>query len=68
MSTPIKTAVKLAGGQSALGKTLGVSQQRVWHWLHKLQRVPAEYCVAIEKATGVSRHELRPDVFGNSPE
>lgn len=27
-------------------------------------RVPAERVLDIEKATGISRHELRPDVFG----
>jgi DNA-binding transcriptional regulator YdaS (Cro superfamily) len=26
--------------------------------------LPAEFCLAVEDATGVSRHRLRPDIFG----
>jgi TorA maturation chaperone TorD len=44
---------------------LGVTQPNVWHWLHKAERVPAEYVLKIEQATGgqVSRHDLRPDIY-----
>ena len=52
----------------ALGKQIGVSQQRVWAWLNKLDgKVSPEFCLPIEEATGVSRHDLRPDVFGPTP-
>jgi DNA-binding transcriptional regulator YdaS (Cro superfamily) len=30
--------------------------------------VPAERVLEIERLTGVSRHELRPDVFGPAPQ
>lgn len=61
----LATAVDLVGGQAQLARLLGVSQPNVWHWLHKSERVPAEYVLKIEHATGgkVSRHELRPDLY-----
>lgn len=53
----------MAGGQSALARLIGKSQGHVWHWLKVGKRVPAEAVLAIEGATGVPRHELRPDVY-----
>lgn len=61
----LEAAVTMVGGQSKLARLLGVSQPNVWHWLNKAERVPAEYVLPIEAATGgrVSRHDLRPDLF-----
>lgn len=56
-------AVQSAGSQLALAQLLGIKPPSVSGWYDR-KRVPAERCIAIEKATGVSRHELRPDVFG----
>src|SRR5258706_5579390 len=58
-------ALGIIGGQAQLARILGVSQPNVWHWLHKSERVPAEYVLKIEQATGgkVSRHDLRPDIY-----
>ena len=66
---PLERAVKLAGGQSALAKALGVKQGHVWYWLNGAKRVPAEHCAAIEEATGgaVKRFQLRPDLFEEEP-
>lgn len=63
----LRRAVEKVGGQSALARACGVKQGHVWHWLNKSLRVPAEHVLAVEAATkgGVSRHELRPDIFGN---
>lgn len=70
---PIEQAVSIAGGQTALAKAISAShpnvkQQHIWKWL-RAKRVPGEYAVAIEDATGgkVSRYQLRPDVFGEAP-
>lgn len=52
-----------AGSQSALARALGVSQPTVWHWLNVSHRVPAEKVLLAEKLYGVSRHELRPDIY-----
>lgn len=61
----LQTAVDLAGGQAALASAIGVKQQHVWNWLNRPgAKVPAEYCPAIERATGarVRCEDLRDDV------
>ena len=62
----LERAVELAGGQSALARAIGKSQSHIWHWLKVAKRVPAEAAVAIEKATGIPRRELRPDLYAQS--
>jgi DNA-binding transcriptional regulator YdaS (Cro superfamily) len=57
----IERAVDAAGGQLALAKKLGVSYQAVQKWLRS--GVPADRVLAVESATGVSRHDLRPDIY-----
>jgi DNA-binding transcriptional regulator YdaS (Cro superfamily) len=59
---PICKAAKAAGGQSALARLLKVTPQAVQKMCAS-GRVPAERVLEIEKATGVSRHELRPDIY-----
>ena len=63
VSLPIERAIRICG-LSRLARKLGVSRQAVDNWRHR--RVPPEYCIRIELATGgqVTRHELRPDIFG----
>ncbi|MBV4553085.1 helix-turn-helix domain-containing protein [Pseudomonas sp. SWRI102] len=55
-------AAKEAGGQSALARILGCTPQAVQSMCAS-GNVPAGRVLAIEKATGVSRHELRPDLY-----
>lgn len=64
-------AVQLAGGtQAAFAEKLrehtgrNVQQQHVSWWIAKSKKAPADYVLAIEAVSGVSRHELRSDVFG----
>lgn len=53
-------AKKTAGGPSKLAEALGdLSSQAVSQW----KRVPAERVIAVEKVTGISRHDLRPDLY-----
>jgi Uma2 family endonuclease/DNA-binding transcriptional regulator YdaS (Cro superfamily) len=59
---PLKTAVEIAGGQTALAEHIGSTQGHVSKWLER-NYVPPEYVLPIERATGVSRHELRPDIY-----
>lgn len=61
----LKKAVELAGGQSALGRSIGRDQKAVWSWLNTTQKVPAEDILKIEAAIGgkVTRFQLRPDVY-----
>lgn len=56
------TAVDRAGGQSALARVCGVSQTAVWKWL-QTRRLPPIHVLAVETATGISRHHLRPDIY-----
>lgn len=57
-------AIDVAGGQLPLARKIGTSQSTVWEWLNRSRRgVPAEWAGKIEEATGVPRHELRPDLF-----
>lgn len=57
--TALQSAIKKAGGFSALAKAIGTSRQRIWQW----KIVPAEIVLAVEGATGISRHQLRPDIY-----
>lgn len=59
MTTPIQKAIESAGGLNCLARSLGVSYQAIQQW----DRVPAERVLAVEQASGVSRHELRPDIY-----
>ena len=54
-------AIQAAGGQKALGEICGVWQTAVSNWRIR-GSVPAEYCPLIERKTGVTCEELRPDV------
>lgn len=66
--TALGKAIASVGSQAALAKAIGISQQAISYWIKKGDRVPAEYVLHVEKASGVSRHELRADIFGSAPE
>ena len=53
------------GTQAAVARIVGVSPQAVSEILRRGRRVPAEWCLALEQATGgaVTRHDLRPDLY-----
>lgn len=52
-------AVRTLGGYSAMARRLGVSRQAVWQY----QRCPKNRVLEIETLTGVSRYDLRPDLY-----
>ena len=56
-------AVTRAGSQSAMARLCDVSQTAVWKWLNESKQLPAEYVLRVELATGVTRHDLRPDIY-----
>ncbi|MDX3973262.1 helix-turn-helix domain-containing protein [Shinella sp.] len=72
MSTEaLSRAINLAGGQKPLADLLGTTQSQIWYWLNRSKRgVPGEFASKVEVATGgaVTRHDLRPDIFGPQPE
>lgn len=59
----LKQAVDKAGSTYKLGEIVGKGQSTVSAWLKRGAAAP-ESVLFIEKATGISRHDLRPDVFG----
>jgi DNA-binding transcriptional regulator YdaS (Cro superfamily) len=58
----LMAACRKAGGQAALGRVINRSQSTVWEWLGSGLVHDIEAVLAIEKATGISRHQLRPDL------
>lgn len=59
----LKRAVAVLGGQTAMARLLGISQPSVWYWVDKGRALPPEHVLAVEEATGISRHDLRPDIY-----
>lgn len=65
MDAALEKAKTIAGGATGLAKALGdITSQAITQW----KRVPAERARDVERVTGISRYELRPDVFGEAPE
>lgn len=62
----IGEAVRKAGGTATVSRALGVTQQVVCNWI-KRNQIPAGHVIGFERITGESRHDLRSDVFGESP-
>ncbi|MBS7818678.1 hypothetical protein B9T11_07960 [Wohlfahrtiimonas chitiniclastica] len=68
MKAKLMEAIDRAGGQTALARKLGIKQGHIGSWVHRFKKAPpAEYVLKIESITGISRHDLRPDVFGEQP-
>lgn len=59
----LKQAIRIAGSQAEIARVCGVSTTAVWKWVTFSKRVPAEFVLKVEARTGVSRHELRPDIY-----
>ncbi len=55
-------AIAAMGSQTALAKAIGKSQGHISKWLER-SYVPAESVLAIEKATGIPRQKIRPDLY-----
>jgi len=62
-SEPLQDAVRAAGSITALARKLGIAPQAISQW----REVPVERVLAVEAATGVSRHSLRPDIYPPPP-
>ncbi|MEN5285552.1 helix-turn-helix domain-containing protein [Stenotrophomonas lactitubi] len=66
--TPIQKAIDAVGGQGALARLLKVHPALVSQWRTGRRPVAAHHILSIEAMTQVSRHELRPDIFGMQSE
>lgn len=63
VETPLEMAVRIAGSQAELARRCDTSQPRIWQCLNRNRIVPADLVLPIERATGVSRYHLRPDLY-----
>lgn len=54
-----------ARGLSTVAKSCGVSPQAVHKWLKK--GIPAPRVVEVERATGIPREELIPELYRDKP-
>ncbi|WP_082448360.1 MULTISPECIES: transcriptional regulator [unclassified Sphingomonas] len=69
MALPIQTesalerAIRAAGSQSALARLIGTRQSTVASWLVRKKALPPEHVLLVEAGTGISRHDLRPDIY-----
>lgn len=61
-ASALQRAVNAAGSQAKLAAAIETTQQNISNWL-RANRVPAEYVLKIERATGIPRHELRDDLY-----
>ena len=60
-SEALERAKKAVGGAAALARCFSppITVQAVWKW----RQAPSSRVLDIERATGVSRHLLRPDYY-----
>ena len=59
-----RARASVKGGSSAIARAVGLTPQAVAQW----DIVPASRVLGVEKTTGVTRYELRPDIYGERPE
>lgn len=55
----LRLALEKVGGAQRLADRLGISRQAVEQW----RRVPPLRVLDVERATGIPRHDLRPDLY-----
>ena len=60
----IEKAIKAAGGPTAFAKLFSSTPQAVTNW--RKRGVPAKRVLVVEKITGISRYELRPELHGDA--
>lgn len=65
---PVDAAIEFLGGPSKASAALGIKNPSVvMNWKARGQ-VPADKVLFVEELTGISRHKLRPDIFGAGPD
>ena len=62
----VANAVNRAGGAIAVASHFGIHRQSVYDWI-AANRVPGERVCDLEALSGVSRYDLRPDIFKSPP-
>jgi DNA-binding transcriptional regulator YdaS (Cro superfamily) len=51
------------GNQTRMAEATGMSQQLISYRVRRNLPLPAEYVLPTERETGISRHDLRPDLY-----
>lgn len=59
----VRQGAVIVGGLGKLASGLGVKHPTFYSW----KRVPPERVLDFERLTGISRHVLRPDIYGEDP-
>lgn len=64
MVEALETAKSKIGGNTALARAIGrITPQAISQW----RRVPVDRVLEVERVTGISRTELRPDIYPPEP-
>jgi len=58
----IEKVLEASGGTAKLAKYLKISSQAVSQW----SQIPVDRVLQVEELTAISRHELRPDIYGSA--
>lgn len=64
----VSQVIDALGGLTKAAAALDIENPSVVANWRTRGRVPAERAIQIEAVTGISRHQLRPDIFGPAPE
>ncbi|MDV2966396.1 YdaS family helix-turn-helix protein [Nitratireductor aquimarinus] len=56
----VEQAAEKVGGLSKLAAELGIKHQAFYSW----RQVPPARVLDLERISGVSRHHIRPDIYG----
>ena len=63
MNEITRIAIDRAGGPRAVSREVKLTRQAVAKW----EEIPPRHVLALERLSGVSRHDLRPDIYGPKP-
>ena len=63
IATPLAEAVRRTGSQSAFARLVQRNQSTIYDWLDQGKPLPGELVLLVERETGVSKHDLRPDLY-----
>jgi DNA-binding transcriptional regulator YdaS (Cro superfamily) len=63
MNEITRKAIERAGGPRAVAPHVKLTRQAVAKW----DVIPPNHVLTLEQLSGVSRYELRPDIYGPKP-
>ena len=52
-----------AGSDSQMARDLNISQPKAWRIINHYKQMPPHLVLKAEQLYGVSRHDLRPDIY-----